>query len=97
MNKHYHIFDSTHLSLEAALAFGILLGAIFFTGPASAGTDADNKADDLFTAAERAGELGKDAELELYSKVLRATQGRGAYRLLIKTAQKCKKREGASG
>ena len=96
MNKQLQIANGLRLSLEAALAFGILLSAMLFIGSANAGTGADNS-NDLFTAAERADELGKDAELELYSKVLRATQGRGAYRLLIKTAQKCETLDGASG
>ena len=96
MNKQLQKANSLHLNLEAALAVGILLGTMLFIGSASAGTGADNS-NELFTAAERSDELGRDAELELYSKVLRATQGRGAYRLLIETAQKCEKRDGASG
>ena len=81
------------MNLDAGLALGTLLGALMFTESSSAGTVADNNIDELFTTAEHADERGKAAKLDLYSKMLRATQGRGAYRLLVKTLQKCETRD----
>lgn len=97
MNQLYPMFGTARLGREALLACLVLVVALGFTGQAFAGLDAVEVAPDSSTAAERAENSGRDAELELYNKVLQATQGRGSYRLLINTAQKCNSAEGTSG
>ncbi len=97
MAKSIYFYGTTGLGLEAILAVGVFLAVMLCPELSYAGTGEERSSDNLLTAAERADNLGRDAELDLYSKVLRATQGRGTYRLLIKSAQKCETREGASG